>query len=182
MTRKANRPQDTGRRERSAVMLEIDLNNQQTRHAIDSDRLIEAGRRVLHGQGVRLGSLSIAVVEDATIHELNRRYLQHDYPTDVLSFLLEESPGQVVGEVVVSADTAAERCGEFGWTVHDELLLYVVHGVLHLVGFDDGTAAQRAAMRARERFYLSELGLSPRNDDSDAEEGEGSEDAEEAGP
>ena len=163
-------------------MIEIDLNNQQTRHAIDSDRLIDAARRVLHGQGVQQGTLSIAVVEDATIHELNRRYLQHDYPTDVLSFLLDASPGQVVGEVVVSADTAAERCGSYGWTVQDELLLYVVHGVLHLVGFDDGTAAQRAAMRARERFYLGELGLTPRYDDADTEDVEGADDAEEVGP
>lgn len=149
------------------MTIEIELANNQTQHPVDSARLIEAARCVLRGQGVQQGSLSIAVVQDSVIHDLNRRFLQHDYPTDVLSFLLDAAPERVEGEVVVSADTAADRCGSYGWSLQDELVLYVVHGVLHLVGYDDGTAAQREAMRERETFYLGQLGLTPRYDEAE---------------
>ena len=153
------------------MTIEIELANTQTQHPVDSARLIEAARGVLQGQGIQQGSLSIAVVEDSVIHDLNRRFLQHDNPTDVLSFLLDASPGRVEGEVVVSADTAAERCGSYGWAVQDELVLYVVHGVLHLVGFDDGTTTQRQAMQERETFYLGQLGLTPRYDEAEEDGG-----------
>ena len=145
-------------------MIDIDLSNQQSQYPIDAARLVSAARRVLEGEGVRAGSLSIAVVDDRTIHDLNRRYLQHDYPTDVLSFLLDSRPGQWGGEVVVSADTAAARCGDYGWSLQDELLLYVIHGLLHLAGYDDDAPEPQAAMRRREHHYLGQFGLTPRYD------------------
>jgi probable rRNA maturation factor len=103
--------------------------------------------------------LSIAIVDDATIHELNRRYLEHDYPTDVLSFTLERDNEHLEGEVIASAETAARSAADYGWSADDELLLYVVHGTLHLVGHDDGTPDERAVMRRLERRYLASFGL-----------------------
>ena len=114
---------------------------------------------MLTGEGVVAGEISIAIVDDPTIHDLNSRWLEHDEPTDVLSFVLEESEGYREGEIIVSADTALARAAEFGWIAASELLLYVVHGALHLAGYDDKQPADRERMRERERFYLSQLGI-----------------------
>ena len=62
---------------------------------------------------------------------------------------------------MVSVDTASRISPEYGWSTDEELVLYVVHGVLHLVGYDDRSDEDRYQMRERERFYLTELGLSP---------------------
>ena len=127
-------------------MLEIELVNRQNRHAVDTDRLLAAARLVLEGEGISRATLSIAVVSDRAIRPLNRRYLQHDYATDVLSFLLDSGPGWLDGEIIVSADTAAAQAPQYGSSAEAELLLYVIHGSLHLVGYDDTTPTERKRM------------------------------------
>jgi probable rRNA maturation factor len=146
-------------------MLEIDCANRQSQHPVDPARLLAAARLVLTAEGVRDGSVSLAVVDDPTIQDLNRRYLQHDYPTDVLSFLLQWDEQRLDGEVIVSAETAAAASARFGWSVEDELLLYVIHGVLHLANYDDQTPADQTLMRDRERTYLAHFQLAPRYDE-----------------
>ena len=126
-------------------------------------------RQVLAEEGIQRATISLAVVDDPTIHDLNRRFLQHDYPTDVLSFVLDSGPGYVDGEVIVSADTATAAAARYGWTRDDELLLYVIHGALHLVGYDDQTPAAQQAMRDRERLLLRHFGLVPRYDELESE-------------
>jgi probable rRNA maturation factor len=146
-------------------MIEIACANQQTTHSADETRLTDAARLVLTEEGVADANLSLAVVDDPTIHALNRRYLQHDYPTDVISFVLDPGPPRLEGEVIVSADTAAAVSTRFGWKFEDELLLYVIHGTLHLVGYDDLTEAAQLQMRTAERRYLLRFGLVPRYDE-----------------
>jgi probable rRNA maturation factor len=80
----------------------------------------------------------------------------------VISFALEESKSVVHGQIVVSVDTAARAADQFGWTREDELLLYAIHGALHLAGYEDSTAASRREMRRREQLYLAKFGLKPR--------------------
>jgi probable rRNA maturation factor len=138
--------------------IKVAVANRQARLNIDRRLLSAAVRNVLIEGGIRGGRISIAVVDDPTIHGLNRQFLEHDYPTDVLSFLLEESPRRFEGEIVVSADTAANRAPDYAWLPADELLLYVIHGALHLVGLDDHKPRDRAAMRAKERDHLARLG------------------------
>ena len=111
----------------------------------------------------------MAVVDDHTIRELNQRHLNHDYATDVLSFPLEQAAGALEGEVIVSADMALATAPEYGWSAEDELLLYVIHGTLHLVGCDDKRPAERRAMRNREKAYLARLGVKPDRASSVAE-------------
>ena len=119
-------------------------------------------KEVLKGEGIESGEISLAVVDDPTIHELNRRWLEHDEPTDVLSFVLERDGSSLEGEIIVSADTARARASEFGWSADAELALYIIHGALHLAGYDDKEPAARAEMRQRECFYLERLGWSER--------------------
>jgi probable rRNA maturation factor len=140
-------------------MLSIELSNEQESLQFDESRLKEAAQSILREAGFTAGSLSIAVVDDPTIHELNRQFLEHDYPTDVLSFLLEQDGKRIEGEVVASADTACRTAAQLGVPPEDELLLYVIHGSLHIVGHDDGDDAQRAEMRVAERKYLALFGV-----------------------
>ncbi|OYV88201.1 MAG: rRNA maturation RNase YbeY [Planctomycetia bacterium 21-64-5] len=135
-------------------MLQIAITNEQHGLTIDAARLRAAVAGVLSGEGIAEGEISLAVVDDPVIHALNRRWLDHDEPTDVLSFVLERAEGYVEGEIIVSADTARARAGEFDWSADDELLLYVVHGALHLAGYDDKEPADQETMRERERHYL----------------------------
>jgi probable rRNA maturation factor len=152
-------------------VIEIAIANEQTTHPVDEATLTSAARVILEEEGIRSAAVSIAVVDDPTIHELNRRYLQHDYATDTLSFLLERDGDHLEGEVIVSADTAAESAARYGWNTGDELLLYVIHATLHLVGYDDGTDEDRTRMRQQERRYLARYGLQPRYDcDATAED------------
>ncbi|MGD9634324.1 MAG: rRNA maturation RNase YbeY [Pirellulales bacterium] len=138
---------------------ELSLANEQTSHAVDARRLMQAARRVLADSKYETASISLAVVDDRTIHTLNRQFLQHDYPTDVLSFVLDTTDTHLKGEVVLSADTASAVANACGWSAQDEQLLYVIHGVLHLVGLDDQEPAAARQMRAAERYYLHEFGV-----------------------
>jgi probable rRNA maturation factor len=127
---------------------------------IDRGRMREAVRAVLGGEDVADYEISLAFVDDSTIHRLNQRYLQHDEPTDVLSFPLSEpNAAKLSGELVLGVEVATEQAAARGHDVGDELTLYVIHGLLHLCGYDDHDDADRAAMRERERYYLRQLGL-----------------------
>jgi probable rRNA maturation factor len=137
----------------------ISLANEQTTHAVDAEQLRAAVRTVLEDSPYASATVGVAVVDDAAIHELNRRYLDHDWPTDVLSFVLDERDGRLRGEVVISADTAAATADAYGWSPAEEQLLYVLHGTLHLVGFDDKSPDDEARMRAAEKKYLHKLGI-----------------------
>jgi probable rRNA maturation factor len=149
-------------------MILIDVANEQSTLPVDAARLRRAVRMVLEDAAVGRARISLAVVDDPTIQRLNRRYLGHDYATDVLSFNLDGSAGSLEGEVIVSADTAAAAAPRFGWPAEDELLLYVIHGALHLVGLLDGTASQRRRMRRRERECLARFGLKPHDEEPPA--------------
>jgi probable rRNA maturation factor len=139
--------------------IELSLANEQSRHAVDERRLLDAARRVLADSRLESAKVSLAVVDDPTIHALNVRFLHHDWPTDVLSFALGGGESRLKGEVVLSADTAARVAAEGGWDAADEQLLYVIHGTLHLVGLDDQSGTDAARMRAAENYYLQECGV-----------------------
>jgi probable rRNA maturation factor len=140
-------------------MSKIAIASPQESVPVDRRRMREVVRAVLEGEGVAEADVSLAFVDDATIHRLNRQYLGHDEPTDVLSFPLGEAGGKLAGELVVGAFVAREQAAARGHDVQAELTLYVIHGLLHLCGFDDHDPAGAAAMRARERHYLRRLGL-----------------------
>jgi probable rRNA maturation factor len=141
---------------------ELSLANEQSVHAVDANSLTAAARRVLADSRFKSATISLAVVDDATIHALNRQYLEHNWPTDVLSFVLDKRGDHLDGEVILSADTAASAAQEHGTTAADEQLLYVIHGMLHLIGYDDTTDADVAQMRAAENHYLHQSDQSNR--------------------
>lgn len=110
-------------------------------------------------QGFSAGSIGVLITDDETIHEINREHLDHDYPTDVISFAYAQQSPHVEGELVASFDTAKREAASLQWATLNELLLYVVHGTLHICGLDDTTAPQRQQMRIAEQQVLCELGI-----------------------
>ena len=134
--------------------MDVTVNNSQATLAVDEQLLVDAAGAVLHDAGFADATLSIAVVDDPQIHKLNREFLNHDYPTDVLSFDLSGDAGPLEGEVIVSSDTAASNALEYGVPPGQELLLYVLHGALHLVGYNDKSDDESAEMRRAEQRYL----------------------------
>lgn len=138
----------------------IEISNRHS-NSIDEARIRKAVEVALSHDQPEEGEISIAVVDDQTIHELNRKYLKHDYVTDVLSFCLDYDADtkRMEGEVIVSADTAERVASEQNWPFEHELLLYIVHGTLHLVGFNDKTDTERVEMRLAEAECLAVLGI-----------------------
>lgn len=141
--------------------MQISLSNEQDALSVDPEKIKSAVAMVLADAGRTAGAVSLAVVDDPTIHRLNAQFLQHDYPTDVLSFALEDDGQRLEGEIIASAETAIVNAAEYDWPADHELLLYFLHGALHLVGYLDKTAEEAAQMRAAEETYLEMLGLRP---------------------
>lgn len=108
--------------------------------------------------------LSIVIVDDAQIREINRDYLQRDKSTNVISFAMQEGEGagiqpSLLGDVVISAQTAARDAEEAGLPFASELYFLLLHGILHLVGYDHerGTEEEAAVMEAKEQEIFALL-------------------------
>lgn len=138
----------------------VEVSDTQSHLKVDPDAVARLVRETLAAEGVTRAAVSVALVDDPTIHTINRRHLDHDWPTDVITFPLSgpDDP-ELAGELVVSAEMAATTAEQAGVGAWDELALYVVHGLLHLCGYDDTTASDRDAMRRREGEILARLGL-----------------------
>ena len=94
------------------------------------------------------------------IRALNKQYLNRSYATDVLAFDLAEgktSTQEVLGDVIISTDAARQNARRFQTPVKEELVLYVIHGILHLLGYDDHKPADVKKMRAKEKQLLTIL-------------------------
>jgi probable rRNA maturation factor len=141
-------------------MIRVSIASPQDVVAIERARMRQTAVAVLEGEDVKEAEVGLAFVDNPTIHQLNKRYLQHDEPTDVLSFpLTEPNSRRLAGELVIGVEVAKAQAGIRGHPVQAELALYVIHGLLHLCGYDDDTLAGAAAMHQRERLYLRRLGL-----------------------
>lgn len=110
--------------------------------------------RMLAALRMDRAELSVLLCDDATIHALNREYRRKDRPTDVLAFAMREGEGGalhpgLLGDVVISVETARRQAGEHGRTIVDEVTFLLAHGLLHLLGYDHRTAGEDRVMRAR---------------------------------
>lgn len=143
------------------------------RAGVDQDvsdrKLVDVVEATLRLHHVSEASISVALVDDPQIAELNAAHLAHDGPTDVLTFdLLDKKnrsegahDNRIEGEIVVSVDTAAREAESRGHDITTELALYAVHGTLHLLGFDDQASEDAARMHGLEDEILSSLGVGP---------------------
>lgn len=125
--------------------------------AVDVEELVTLARTTLEAEGVTDGELSVALVGRDEITELHERYLHEPGPTDVLSFPQdgprEEGEPVLLGDVVICPEVAAEQSGDGA----AEVRLLLVHGVLHLLGYDHQTDEDRSAMWSRQEKYVRAL-------------------------
>ena len=132
------------------------VRNCQRRIRVSTARLRDTALAALAALGRCDHELHVSVVGDRTISRLNQRYLRHRGATDVLAFdLAAPGPTRLLGEVVVSADTASRQAKRVGVSVALELDLLVVHGVLHLAGWDDHEPRKARRMHERARTILA---------------------------
>lgn len=113
--------------------------------------------------------VSLLLVDDAYIHQLNREYRGIDRPTDVLSFALREETGEephylpvpednLLGDIIISLETAARQAIEYGHSLDREMAYLAVHGCLHLLGYDHETEEEKRRMREKEEKILEMVG------------------------
>ncbi|MBR9977619.1 MAG: rRNA maturation RNase YbeY [Bacteroidetes bacterium] len=114
----------------------------------------QAIRCVLRAEKRRASSISCVVVSDEEIHALNKRFLNHDYPTDIITFPLEDEP--LEAELVISIDSARRQAQDYGVHMREECMRLAIHGMLHLCGYDDGGDTGTERMKAREDELLSQ--------------------------
>jgi probable rRNA maturation factor len=132
---------------------------------VDETLLDRAAQATLAYTDAPVGAdLSLVLTDDAQLRQLNRQYLGIDSPTDVLSFPAGETDPETdliyLGDVLISYQRAQAQSAAGGHPVEDELQLLVVHGVLHLLGFDHAEGTEKAKMWAEQSAILSQLGCS----------------------
>jgi probable rRNA maturation factor len=136
--------------------LTVRVQNCQRRVPVSPARLRSLGARALAAIGRADRDVEVSVVGDAEIRRLHARYLGARRATDVVAFNLEGPvPSPLLGEVIISADTAARQSRRVGVPVALELDLLLVHGLLHLAGYDDHGPRRARRMHEREREILS---------------------------
>ena len=130
---------------------------------ISESRIKNIGKAVLQEEKIRFnGILSVALVTDNTIRDVNRRFLNIDAPTDVIAFPYDDTADnneEIWGEIYVSTERAADQAKTYHVDYLEELSRLIIHGLLHLAGYRDHTAALKASMHAREDYYLDQLQL-----------------------
>ena len=102
----------------------------------------------------RIGQISIIFCSDNYILDVNQQYLQHDYFTDIITFDYCEGD-MISGDLFISVETVRENSLEYGTEFSEELNRVIVHGILHLIGYDDHNDDDIAMMRKKENYYLS---------------------------
>jgi probable rRNA maturation factor len=136
-------------------MVKILIENRQRRHRIALQNLKKAAEMILSVLGYQDNELSISITGDSAIRRINREYLGKDRPTNVISFSMQEGDfGEVnphiLGDVIISADTAQREADEAGITFDSRLVFLLLHGILHLAGYDHERSGEQEARKMEE--------------------------------
>ncbi len=145
-------------------MIQVAVSNRQRSVKLSTARIKRNARRILLEMGFVKADLSLALVDDGEMRLLNATYRRVNEPTDVLAFAMNEGRfggmnPHVLGDVVISAETAAFRAKQNGRKLDEELDALLVHGILHLMGYDhERSPADARIMRAKEKILRDLLG------------------------
>jgi probable rRNA maturation factor len=137
--------------------------NDVRRSGVDGRALVATAKRLLGAVGEPQSALSLTLIGDAAIRTLNREYRGKDCATDVLSFSLDgpaRRPAErLLGDVVISVDTARRQAQEYDATLQREIYRLLIHGLLHLMGHDHVAVSERRSMRKEERRLADSIAL-----------------------
>lgn len=157
------KPKATGRASQAAAAgsdVVVEIVSRQRLLAVNVAWFERVARRALVAIGAAGAEIGVLVVDDRRIARLHQEWMQDPEPTDVITFDLgSDPPRRLVGDIAVSAETAQRMAKELGWQPRQELAYYIVHGLLHLAGYDDLTPGERRRMRKAEREVLVAVGL-----------------------
>jgi len=138
--------------------MRIRIKNLQKIKRINSNKLTLCAASVLKYLKLNSKYISLVLCDNSAIKKLNRRFFKRNRATDVIAFpLSDELEPSYLGEVVISVQTAVANSKKFKTTWQEELLLYVIHGILHLAGWRDTSAQERTKMRKKEQQILKML-------------------------
>ena len=124
----------------------------------DPERLIQWILNTVEAEGYELNRLDIVFCSDEFLLEINRNHLDHDYYTDIITFPLNDNP--LIAEIYISIDRVQENAAGLNISFEDELHRVMIHGVLHLCGYDDHEEEDIRMIRKKEEFYLKQLAVS----------------------
>ena len=145
--------------------MEVVVQNRQKSLRVRTTEIRETAEKILRDLECHGCELSILLVDDDEMTHLNLEYLDRDYPTNVLAFPMREGEDKdlhpdLLGDVIISTETAEREAHHRGVTLGEEMALLLVHGILHLLGYDhEGAPDEAAAMEAKEQEILSRLGF-----------------------
>ena len=132
--------------------MDITIKNLQTKIPIRLPRIRSVVRRTFRHLRINNAELSIVFVTPLRMRSINAQYLKHDYVTDVITFDLDEA-----AEIVICPAVAFKNARVYSHSVTTEIVLYVIHGLLHLAGYDDHTQKDRDVMRVKEKQLLDKI-------------------------
>ena len=122
--------------------------------SIEESKYTEWLIKVVHQENASVGALTYVLVNDEELLEMNNKYLEHDYFTDVITF--DYSEGEIIsGDIFISWDRIKENARDYGVDQNEELRRVMVHGVLHLLGYDDKSEQEQQEMREKEDYNLN---------------------------
>lgn len=138
--------------------MKIDIRNLQHAVRLNKKKISECAVYALNAMGENALELSLVFVDDLYIRGLNRKYRGVDAATDVLAFELRDSKinDVILGDVVISAETAKREAADRGLSFQEEINRYVIHGILHLLGYDDENPRDMKRMKEKEEKLLEE--------------------------
>jgi probable rRNA maturation factor len=138
--------------------MKVQIKNLQKVKKINLSELRKRILRVLKILDLSDKILSFVFCDNDFISQINFEYLKHQGPTNVISFALDDDgPDDTFGEIFVSVSEALTSCQRYENSFDEELMLYVVHGLLHLCGYDDQTPNQKTKMRRKEKEILTQI-------------------------
>jgi probable rRNA maturation factor len=146
------------RRPKTKAFVKTEIANQQKIKRINVKIVSLILRKVFYLLDKPSAQVSVLFCDNDFITRLNKRFFKKSWPTDVIAFPLQDGlDAKYLGEIVISVEQAANVCGFYGKKWQEELTLYLIHGVLHLLGYDDTTAKEKKIMDKKQEKILSEL-------------------------
>ncbi|MCS7230287.1 MAG: rRNA maturation RNase YbeY [Candidatus Kryptonium sp.] len=148
-------------RKKKDSVARVNISNLYKKVKLPTKKIRALVKNILNGEKLDFTEVNLIFIDDEMIHRINREFLKHDYPTDVISFeLSDELPVKSkVAEIYISIDRAIEQSKFYKVNLENEIARLVAHGLIHLAGYDDKTTGEKLRMRRKESYYIKMAGF-----------------------
>ncbi|MCB0721879.1 MAG: rRNA maturation RNase YbeY [Ignavibacteriae bacterium] len=140
------------------LIYEIEFIPEREQKSLLKSKVIEAVKTLHKEEGLNCSIVSFLFCTDERIRKFNREFLSHDYETDILTFYDTDDRGRIESDIIISPDTVKYNSKRFKKSFSEELFRVILHGLLHLCGYDDKSAKNKKIMRQKEDQYLEKIG------------------------